>query len=104
MIWSSLCRDAELESLVESLGRVVHPHEGEHEAENNDENVEAHDFPGHHLPPKILRCIQLLNMYVKSKIYHTVDIFVDIYISTWTISIHKHLNILFIYIPIYIFT
>ena len=57
MIWSSLCRDAELESLVESLGRVVHPHEGEHEAENNDENVEAHDFPGHHLPPKILRCI-----------------------------------------------
>ena len=67
MIWSSLCRDAELESLVESLGRVIHPHEGEHEAENNDENVEAHDFPGHHLPPKILRCRQLLDMYVKCK-------------------------------------
>ena len=91
MIWSSLCWDAELESLVESLGRVVHPHEGEHEAENNDENVEAHDFPGHHLPPKILRCIQLLDMYVKSKIYHTVDILVDIYMYNICSQTSKYL-------------
>lgn len=45
----SLCGDPELEGLVQRLGGVVHPDKGEHEAQHDDEDVEAHCLPGHHL-------------------------------------------------------
>ena len=41
----SLCGDPELEGLVQSLGGVIHPDKGEHEAQHDDEDVEAHCLP-----------------------------------------------------------
>ena len=48
----ALCWDPQLEGLVQRLGRVVHPDKGEHEAQYDDEDVEAHCLPGHHLAAK----------------------------------------------------
>ena len=48
----ALCWDPQFEGLVQGLGGVVHPDKGEHEAQHDDEDVEAHCLPGHHLAAK----------------------------------------------------
>ena len=48
----ALCGNTELKGLVERLGGVVHPDKSEHEAQHDDEDVEAHCLPGHHLAAK----------------------------------------------------
>jgi hypothetical protein len=43
--------DAQLVGLPKGPARVVHADHGEHEAEEDDEDVPEHCVPGHHAPP-----------------------------------------------------
>lgn len=74
LIWSTGCFgwyeiflgwNSELESFVESLGRIVHSNKSKHKAQDNDEDVKTHGLPRHRLSPKIELTVKSLGLLQK---------------------------------------